>query len=409
MASGLPAGLSAALNGTDDEVLVTGTPTSSGTFSNVSFTITDAWGATDNTRYTITINPAPSLGSLSSSSWTVNQAGYSGSIPIMGGTGPFMSLVQSGLPPGLVASLSGASISITGTPTSTGSYSNTSLTVTDHAGATASRTYTITINPAPSLGSLSSSSWTVNQGRVFGGPSRLWAEPAHSCRLCRAGLPPGPGRRLTEWRQHISITGTPTSTGSYSNTSLTVTDHAGATASRTYPITINPPTLSPTGSSLPRGAACELYSETFSAGAGYSYAIAPGYPPGLSWNNGTLSGRPSAAGYYAVRITATGAGLPTVTKAYALVIGLCADGGATSVPGALHGHAYSFTLTGTGGTGPYRFQPDGGELPPNLSLSPSGLISGIPTTPGTYTFDVEVLDSADPVNTGLQAMTIAVS
>ncbi len=79
------------------------------------------------------------------------------------------------------------------------------------------------------------------------------------------------------------------------------------------------------------------------------------------------------------------------------------------MPGAMHGHAYSFTLTGTGGTGPYRFQPDGGSLPPNLSLSPSGLISGVPTTPGTYTFDVEVLDSADPVNTGLQTMTIAVS
>ncbi len=101
MASGLPPGLSAALNGTDDEVLVTGTPTSTGTFSNVSFTITDAWGATDNKRYTIAINPAPSLGSLSLSSWTVNQAGYSGSIPIVGGTGPFTLHAQSGLPPGL--------------------------------------------------------------------------------------------------------------------------------------------------------------------------------------------------------------------------------------------------------------------------------------------------------------------
>jgi Tfp pilus assembly major pilin PilA len=134
----------------------------------VSLTVTDATGASATQGYTITINAAPSLGSLSTDSWTVNRSGYTGSIPITGGTGPFMVGAASGLPVGLTAVVSGSSVTFTGTPTATGTYSSVSLTVTDVAGATATQSYTITINAAPSLGSLSTDSWTVNRSGYTG-------------------------------------------------------------------------------------------------------------------------------------------------------------------------------------------------------------------------------------------------
>jgi hypothetical protein len=56
--------------------------------------------------------------------------------------------------------------------------------------------------------------------------------------------------------------------------------------------------------------------------------------------------------------------------------------------------AYSQTLAATGGTPPYSWTINSGALPPGLVLSAAGIISGEPTTIGTFTFMVQVTDSA---------------
>src|SRR5206468_1550122 len=51
------------------------------------------------------------------------------------------------------------------------------------------------------------------------------------------------------------------------------------------------------------------------------------------------------------------------------------------------GVAYSFTLHARNGCPPYAYhQNPGGQLPPGLSLASDGLISGTPTTPGSFGF-----------------------
>ena len=55
--------------------------------------------------------------------------------------------------------------------------------------------------------------------------------------------------------------------------------------------------------------------------------------------------------------------------------------------------AYSRQVTAALGTGPITFSTGAGSLPPGLTLSPAGLISGIPVLPGSYTFAIRATDS----------------
>jgi uncharacterized repeat protein (TIGR01451 family) len=65
------------------------------------------------------------------------------------------------------------------------------------------------------------------------------------------------------------------------------------------------------------------------------------------------------------------------------------------LPGGTVGHAYSKTLTATGGTGGYTWALiPGSALNAGLSLSTGGVISGTPTVNFTRTFTIEVTDSA---------------
>ncbi len=79
----------------------------------------------------------------------------------------------------------------------------------------------------------------------------------------------------------------------------------------------------------------------------------------------------------------------------------------TSVPAGTTGTAYSATLAASGGTPAYNWSVTSGALPPGLTLSTSGAISGTPTTSGSYSFVAQVKDSASGVATYTYSMSIA--
>ena len=64
-----------------------------------------------------------------------------------------------------------------------------------------------------------------------------------------------------------------------------------------------------------------------------------------------------------------------------------------TLPNGTLGHAYSKTITAVGGHGPYVFTVSSGILPPGLTLAPGGLLSGTPTTEGTFEFTILATDS----------------
>ncbi len=68
---------------------------------------------------------------------------------------------------------------------------------------------------------------------------------------------------------------------------------------------------------------------------------------------------------------------------------------------------YGDVLQAAGGTTPYTWSITSGALPPKLTLDPQmGLISGTPTTAGTFNFTVQVMDSAGHTATANLAIVI---
>ena len=76
-------------------------------------------------------------------------------------------------------------------------------------------------------------------------------------------------------------------------------------------------------------------------------------------------------------------------------------------PGGGRRRAYSDTLTATGGTTPYTWSVNAGTLPPGLTLSAAGVLSGTPTTTGSYPFTVNVIDKNNGIATA--SITLVVS
>src|SRR5262245_25280443 len=72
------------------------------------------------------------------------------------------------------------------------------------------------------------------------------------------------------------------------------------------------------------------------------------------------------------------------------------------------GIPYQQSVTVSGGAGPYQFVLVGGALPPGISLSPSGLLSGTPATPGSYNFTLGAIELSAPCS-GSRAYTITIA
>jgi hypothetical protein len=166
-------------------------------------------------------------------------------------------------------------------------------------------------------------------------------------------------------------------------------------------------------SSLQGGIAGSSYGPvtlTASGGSG-SYAwSSTTLPSNLSISaSGTISGIPTAAGTSQVTIKVTDTiSQFTATLNFSLTILPALSISTLNLPGGFTGSAYSQQLMATGGTSTgYMWSVTAGNLPAGLSLNPSnGLIAGMPTTPGSSTFTVAVIDSGS--NMASRQYTVAI-
>ena len=265
-------------------------------------------------------------------------------------------------------------------------------------GTSASTAYTY--NPGPALLLPTPPGGEVNvaytdQLTVTGGTSPFtWS-------VASGTLPPG----LTLNASTGLLSGTPTTAGTYSFT-VKVTDSSGLSDTAPLTVTIIPgPSMN--FAAPPGGWTRTVYGYTLTETGGtapYTWSVSSGsLPAGISLSPaGTLSGTPTATGTFSFTVRVTDANGQSATQATSITVAAGVSTTFAAPPAAVINTAYSYTLTATGGTAPYTWSVNAGTLPAGLTLSSAGLLSGTPTSTGTTTFSVNVIDA----NSGIATTSI---
>ncbi len=194
--------------------------------------------------------------------------------------------------------------------------------------------------------------------------------------------------------------------------------------SNTVSLPIAGQTLTITTSTLPGVTTGAVYSQNLAAAGGTppysSWLVGSGsLPPGLTLNasTGAITGTPnSAAGspyQFGVIVTDSNGAISAATNLSITVIQppvLTIVTPNTLEPGT-PGAAYFQGFLAAAGTPPYvNWTVTGGTLPPGLTLAVasggSGQLTGTPTTPGSYSFTVQVTDSVNATASGQFSLEI---
>lgn len=375
----LPPGLTLSTGG-----VLSGSPTAGGSFS-FTVTATDQNQCAGSRSYTVSIAGCGTI-TVGPSALFEGFVGveYRRTLSGSGGTAPYSFSVTSGsLPPGL--SFSGGAIS--GIPTATGRYTF-EVQAVDSDGCSGSRTYTLTISCRPVTFSPPILP-PASQGVAYNQTITVLGSPGpYTFSVTAGSLPSG----LTLLPSG-AFSGAPAGLGTFAFT-VTATDATGCPAVQSYTLTVCAAlTLSP--ATLPGATVLVLYSQTIAAtgGTGPYVFAATGLPSSLTLDpvSGVLSGTPAAPGAFPVTVTATDVNGCPGTRSYLLRVCPVVAVSPGSLPAGTVGTGYSQTLVGSGGTGPYTFAASG-SLPPGVTLSSAGVLSGTPTRSGTFAFTVTATD-----------------
>jgi hypothetical protein len=132
-------------------------------------------------------------------------------------------------------------------------------------------------------------------------------------------------------------------------------------------------------------------------------------PTGLSLSSaGAITGTPTAPGVFPFTVKVVVGGALTESWAYAITVPPLAVT-TTALPAGQIGVTYRVTLTSNVAKTPARWAVVGGALPAGLTLASNGVISGKPSHPGTFSFTVQVADSASPAHTATSVLSVIVA
>lgn len=195
-----------------------------------------------------------------------------------------------------------------------------------------------------------------------------------------------------------------------------------STAFPSFTITVTINALGISSTQLPNGTVGVAYSASVSGSGGappYTWTIT-GLPQGLTSNGAQISGTPTQSGTFTitVRINDSEATPVQVQVQLSLTINPASSAPlsittTSPLPGGTLGNAYTTNITATGGTAPYSFSlASGSAVPAGLHItsgSPSATISGTPTETGTFSFTVDVQDSATTAATAHATFMITIT
>lgn len=312
-------------------------------------------------------------------------------------------------------------------PAATSSQQSITITATSVADTTKTGTLTITVPAAPAV-TTTSANLTGAVGSIFSVKLQASGGIAPFTWSLGTGTTLPACLSLKSDGTLTTASGTaPTAScaGTYTNLTFKATDSGTAT-----PLSVTSSALTVTIAAAPAitfGAAPTAtgtfnvaYASAVSASGGagpLTYSLTGGsLPPNVHLSSaGAIAGTPKAAdtGTWTFAVTAADAfGDSTASSNYSITISypVLTVNPVTPPTGYASSVYTSTSLSATGGNGgPYTWTwaaATGSSVPPGLGISSAGVITGTPTTPGTYSVVVTATDSAS--NAGHATITITV-
>ena len=281
---------------------------------------------------------------------------------------------------------------------------NVAVTVTTpdgtSAGVSGGFTY-VAPTPAPTLTAILPATGSTGGGTSVGLVGTDFVEGATSVTIGETTIPAA----------SVTVTGTTTlsfttpahATGMVAVT-VTTSNGTSAPVAGGFTYVATPPIAGAVTATVAFGASESPIALALSGGAATSLSVPTPPSHGVATVSGAAITYTPNAGYSgpdSFTYTATnpdGTSAPaTVSVTVSPPVILVTGPGSGALPGGVVGTAYSQTFVGSGGHGGLNFALAGGSLPPGLTLSPGGALSGVPTQAGTYAFSIRASDlSAAP-------------
>ena len=239
--------------------------------------------------------------------------------------------------------------------------------------------------------------FTATVSNDTSGQGVTWALSGSGCTGSACGA-------LTSTSKSAATYTAPSGVSSSLTVTVTATSAANNVASASAMVKVNPTPVI-IAASLQVGAVGSPYSAALQASGGtppLSWSVTSGSLPSglaLSASTGIISGTPTTTGVsnFTVQVSDSAPTSQSATQQFSITIVDHLVITTNSLPSGLVDTAYSATLQATGGTAPYSWSIASGSLPPGLTLNAgTGVISGTPSTAGTYSFTAEVSDSTSP-------------
>ncbi|WP_414055463.1 Ig-like domain-containing protein [Macrococcus equi] len=378
--------------------VISGTPTQTGVYP-VTVTSVDANGNTTTETFIITVNDvnAPVITPIADVTTPEDQP----MTPIMVTVDdPTATTTVSGLPNGVT--YDPATGVISGTPTDPGTYPVT-VTSVDPDGNTSSTTFTITVTDATAPAITPIADVTTPEDQPMTPITVVVDDPTATTVV--TGLPAG----VTYDPTSGVISGTPTEPGTYPIT-VTSVDAAGNTSTETFVITVTDhtaPAITPIDDVTTPEDKVMFPIDVITDDKAAIIAVT-GLPAGVTYDPalGAIVGTPVDQGVYPVTVTATDAAGNTSTETFVInvtdqtppTIAPIADVetpedvAITPITVVVNDPTATTTVT---------------NLPPALTYDPAtGVISGIPTLPGSYDVLVTSTDAAGNTSTEVFNITV---
>lgn len=313
--------------------------------------------------------------------------------------------VSSGaLPPGLSVNSDGARIE--GTPTQAGTY-DFFLTVTYNREPTcpfknpSDDSFRISINPGIPKLIIGPEQSGVPVGTV-GAPYRLEMTAnlpdAKTWSIADGALPPG----TTLDPSSGVISGTPSAAGSFVFTVLAVinekqSDTKVLAITVRVPLELTFPELeTATGTRIRWEVGVPFSAEVVATGGTgtYTWRLAGVLPPGVTFQDGLVAGRPSSAGVYRFALVVTDSEERVDTYAGRLIVAPRLSIVLRPLRQAKVGKRYRSKLYARGGLAPREWELVRGSLPAGVELDPvRGILFGQPQAPGRHRVRIRIVDA----------------